>query len=283
MADEGLGPIVREILEPARVAAWKNNPSLRLDYFVSFLGHRNAQLRTLAHLEVARAPYHEIKRVAGVLSAEEIRAFLEDVRMLEWHALYILLLAQTGEEIDQRLIEEKVRTAERLRSAHQLAAWATAWIEVDPAAATDFLIDRYLGNTKRDQNELQQVLMALSVHGSRGHTHLRDRIVEAYRSLLQHHPALATGMVTDLAAWKRWELAEAVGEIVDSPPATLDRAAILQLRAYLRQADEPGQSTAGGTPSAGADGGSVTTVLVLALILAPIALSLCSRMRRRSR
>lgn len=50
---------------------------------------------------------------------------------------------------------------------------------------------RYLKNPNRKTEEVRAVLAALSVHGTRGHTHLRDRIVDGYRLILANHPTMA--------------------------------------------------------------------------------------------
>lgn len=97
---------------------------------------------------------------------------------------------------------------------------------------------RYLKNPNRKTEEVRAVLAALSVHGTRGHTHLRDRIVDGYRLILANHPTMAAQIVNVLMACERWGLAELVAPIVDAPPPKLDRAALLQLRAYARQAEE---------------------------------------------
>ena len=212
-ADSAFGSLVREILD--HESEWKDRPKERVNYFAKYLGHKNPQIRTLTHLEVARAPHDENKNFAGIIPTEGLRTFLKNFRLYEWHALYILLLAQSGAEQDHKLIVERVRSAERIGTVLQLAAWATGWIEIGEEAALDFLHERYLKNPDRKAEELRPILVALSVHGSRGHTRLRDRIVEGYRSALENYPILAPQIVTDLFAWKRWDLAEPVAAIVN--------------------------------------------------------------------
>ena len=168
------------------------------------------QVRTLAHLEVARAPYDQIRSLGGVIPRERINAFLGNFRYMEWHALYILLLAQSDHEADGKRIAEKVRSAAEFGLTTQLAAWATAWIEVDEDEALDFLEVHYFGNPDRNSKEMKALVAALSVHGNRGHVHLRDRIIDAYRGILDSHPDLAPLLVADLTAWEQWDLAEAV-------------------------------------------------------------------------
>lgn len=279
-ADSAFGPLVREILD--RESGWKDRPKERVNYFAKYLGHKNPQVRTLAHLEVARSLHDEIKNFAGIIPTEDLRTFLKNFRLYEWHALYILLLAQSGEEQDHKLIVERVRSAERIGTVLQLAAWATGWIEIGKEAALDFLHERYLKNPDRPAEEVRPILAALSVHGSRGHTRLRDRIVEGYRSALENYPILAPQIVTDLFAWKRWDLAEPVAAIVNAPPPKLDRAALLQLRAYARQAEEHLVGASRGRGDADEKKGSVIILIVLgALILLPVGLGVHAKRNRR--
>lgn len=204
--------LVREVLR--RVDGWKEDPAERARYFSGFLGREDDQIRSLAHLEVARAPYDQIRGFGGVLSRDKIHAFLGNFRYMEWHALYILLLAQSAHEADHEWIAEKVRSAAEFGLNNQLAAWATAWIEVGEGEALEFLEEHYFENPDRNAKEMKALIAALSVHGNRGHLHLRDRIVDAYRKILDSHPDLAPLLVADLTVWEQWDLAETVEQVL---------------------------------------------------------------------
>lgn len=277
-AEGEFGVVVREVLQ--RTEEWKVDPGKRVDFFGPYLGHPDTQVSALAHLEVARAPYDQIKRFAGVIPAERLRSLLQNVRLFEWHPLYILLLAQSGETQDRDLIREEVRAAERDGTVLQLAAWVTAWIEIDGETAVDFLEEHYLQDPTRKAEEIQAVLAACSVHGTWGHARLRGRFVTAYRSALRVHPSLAVSMVRDLVEWKRWDLGPAVATVVDTPPAELDRTTVLQLRSYLRQAGEQAQIDYSPTPEVGWANVTIAVGLVL-LVVVPVGLALASRSGRR--
>ena len=149
VTDANFEPVVRNILASAE--EWKASPDARLNYFAPFLGHEDEQLRVLAHLEVARAPYNEIRKLGGVLSRGEIRSFLGNIRNAEWHALYILFLAQSEVEDDRERIRKSIRSGAEFGLSLQLAAWATAYVEIDEEEAIDFITARY--ECGRDQNE----------------------------------------------------------------------------------------------------------------------------------
>ena len=234
-ADQDLGPIVKGIL--AASVAWQKEPKQRIAFFAKLLGHDNSQVRLLAHLEIARAPYNEIRNCSGLLSREEIRAFLDDFQYADWHPLYILLLAQSDDPTDRELIRKSFESAARFGATLRTAAWATAFIETVEEKAVAEIEKRYFRNADRKPEELQAMLQALSVQGTNGHTHLRERIVAAYGVLLKIHPSMAPFVVRDLTAWKRTDFASEVAAYLAEKPRDLDALTISQLRAYVLLAE----------------------------------------------
>ena len=138
---------------------------------------------------------------------------------------FILIIVDRGRPRDhaddRELIGESIRSNAQYGTINQLAAWATAYIEIEEETALDFIREQYVENVGRSSEEVKAILMALSVHGNNGHTQLRDRIVAAYRTILENHPAMAPQMVSDLTAWKRWDLAAPVAAIVAAPASFL--------------------------------------------------------------
>ena len=235
-ASADFNPLVTEILQNRE--QWQLHPGKRATYFSRYLGHQNQQIRMLAHLEVARAPYDQIREFKGILTFPELRSSLQNFRLTDWHPLYILLLALSGEPEDLALISSKVRSAANTGLSLHLAAWVTAWIEVEPETALRFLNREYLSGSPRDPAESRAIFRALSVHGNRGHQHLRERITEAYRHILNQHPQMASEVVRDLMMWEQWGLADSLRSITKNPKSGLDQASLLQVAAYLRKAGD---------------------------------------------
>jgi hypothetical protein len=233
LADAEVKSITRKVLVSG--VKWEAEPRSRVAYFSNLLNHANPQLRKLAHLEVGRAPYDEIRRLGEALTREEIRTFLADLRYMEWHPLYILLLAQNPDAEDRATIVKSFRSAARFRTTTRLAAWATAYVEIEGEKAIAEIEQTFFKTGERSVEELREVAKALSVHGSNGDKNMRDRIVKAYEVLVANYPSLTPQVATDLIAWKRTELAEAVGKYVASKPAGIDFGTTLRLRAYARQ------------------------------------------------
>jgi hypothetical protein len=205
----------------------------RLDWFAPLLGHPDERLHQLAYLEIGRAPYAEIRRLASRIPVDTLAAMLDDPRYLEWRSLAILMLGESGRPADRERVRDTLRTSARLGSSRNLAAWATTLIAVDGVDAIRRLQSLYLSDATRAREELEAVVQALSVHAA-AEPELRDPVAEAYAVLLESHPAIAPSLVHDLIAWQRWDFVERIQQarerLDDNPLATY------ALGLYLRTA-----------------------------------------------
>jgi hypothetical protein len=161
----GNGPflkVVRDILRHA--PTWKNKPSERWGFFAPYLGHQNKQLHKLAYIELARAPFADLKnlRLLDQVPLEDIRVFLADPQYLEWHSLYLLLLAQSDDAKDREMIVRSFHAAEKFGVTSLLRARVTAMIAVQGEAALDLVDAHYLKNRQRNEAEVIAVIHALS-------------------------------------------------------------------------------------------------------------------------
>ena len=244
-ADADYEEVVRHIIDHA--AGWQtaDHPD-RLEYFAGLLGHDNRILADLAYLEVGRAPYSKIKALSDRVRPEQIRRFLTDIAYYDWRPLAILMLAHTGNDQDRQHISRSFDIAEEHQIDSNLAAWATAYIEIEGADAIDRIEDRYFREPDRTRAELTEITKALSVHGSDGHVELRDRIVDAYAVLLENHPSMVGYVARDLAAWQHWRLTEQIRAIADDR-AGLDHQTLFAVGYYLglaAEGDRNGRTTA---------------------------------------
>ncbi len=236
LATEDFETVVRQILRLApqwRTAA-PDSPQ-RLEFFADLLGHDDRQIHQLAFVEIGRAPYSMIKRLSGKVSKEEIHLFLHNPLYRDWHSLYILMLAQDADERARETITASMNSAQRFALTTNLAAWATAFIEIYQAAAITKIDKWYFHNENRTQEELLEVFRALSVHGNEGHRHLRDRIVQSFGVLLDNHPTMAPHIAKTLMGWQRWDLAEPMAGILASQGNT-DPLGMYLIRSYVDMA-----------------------------------------------
>jgi hypothetical protein len=238
ITDPELDRVVRGIL--AADGRWRpreTDNAERLDWFAPLLGHSDARLHELAYLEIGRAPYAQIRRLAPGLPREQLQRMLDDPRYLEWRRLAILMLGESTRAEDRERVRAAVTRQARSADILDLAAWATALIAVDGVAGLDRLADLYAADPGRERRELEEVIQALSVH-ARADAGLRDRVAEIYGVVLETHPGLAPTLVHDLIAWRRWDFAARIREA----RATLDEDPLARyaLGLYLRLAKDDG-------------------------------------------
>lgn len=232
VADAAYLAVVRRIVMFAPQWRGAQANTQRAEFFLPLFGHENSTIHELAYLEIARAPYGTIKRLARAVPRASIEQILNNRIYIEWRPLAILLLAQSPEVTDKQYIIKSFRSAERFGLTRNLAAWAAASIEVEGADAVSFIQRCYFRDPNRKRDELVEVVKALSLHGTEGRTELRDQIVSSYDVLLDTHPQMIEYIVKDLIAWKRPELTQRISSI-EAKGAKLDLAAKKAIRQYL--------------------------------------------------
>jgi hypothetical protein len=204
---------VRRIIGHA--GTWKamerNNPQ-RLAEFAPLLGHDDIRLHETAYLEIARAPYTEIRRIANEVPIETVRDMLDEPRYLEWRSLAILMLAESKTPADRARIRAIFDDKQRLGSTLSLAAWATAYLAIEGEKGLERIRRWYLTQPDRSREELKEIVKALSVYAT-AEAPFREPVAAAYRTLLEVHPSMAPDVTHDLIAWRRWDFAERISEI----------------------------------------------------------------------
>jgi hypothetical protein len=235
---------VREIILQAD--SWqKFNGSLRrIDFFAERLTNSNPRIREQAYLEVGRAPYSSIKRIAGSIPRRQIREFLANWRLIEWHSLYILMLGQSRHPDDRAYIRTKLENYAQYQITLNLSAWVTAFIESQPDFGVEEIEKLYFSTRDRNQDELKEVLKGLSVLGSEGGIHFkpeiidrRHRIIKSYATLLDNYPIMAGLVAKDLTNWKIRALAPQLSRIKNGEQI-LDPSSLFAVDYYLSMASK---------------------------------------------
>ncbi len=241
MGEHEIEALTRNILKNS--SAWENDPKKRLDFFVGLIRHENMTIRELAYLEIGSAPYSDIRELQGVLPRNEIYDFIQNFRYIEWHALHILLLGLSDDPRDTEFIRNAFRGAARFGTHTRLAAWTTAYIEMNPIEAMRAISANYFSDPLRREKELHSVIQAISVHGQESNTKMRDQFVKEYETLLTYHPDMAALVVKDLMVWKRYELEDQVREILQSSTTTQYNLSALMLRNYVEAAENANEQS----------------------------------------
>jgi hypothetical protein len=243
-ADREYQAFVREIILQAD--SWqKFKGSLgRIDFFAERLTNSNQRIRDQAYLEVGRAPYSSIKRIAGSIPRRQIREFLANWRLVEWHSLYILMLGQSQHADDRAYIRNELENYAQYKLTRNLSAWVTAFIESQPDFGVEEIEKLYFSTKDRTQDELEEVLKGFSVLGSEGGipfkpeiVNRRHRIVRSYATLLDNHPIMAGLVAKDLTNWKTRALVTQLSRIKNGEPI-LDPSSLFAVNYYLSMASK---------------------------------------------
>jgi hypothetical protein len=241
-ADTHYKYFIRAIIKNAADWGRLRDSKQRINFFAEKLSDNHAIIREQAYLEVGRAPYASIKRIANTVPREQIRQFLNNWRLVEWHNLFILMLGQSRHPDDRTYIRDKMETAARFGLTNNLSAWATAYIEAFPATGLEEISSLYFETGGRTTQELEQICTTLSVLGSEASVRegskivdRRRRIINSYAILLDHHPKMAEWVAKDLTAWRIQALVDQLTAIRDHPSMP-SIGAILTLDYYLSAA-----------------------------------------------
>lgn len=234
-ADMHYQTFLKEIIQQAKRWEKFNGNAKRINFFATQLNDSDSKIQEQAYLEVGRAPYASIRRIAESVPRERIRDFLVNMRLIEWHSLYILMLGHSPHPDDQAYIRNKLEAASRFGLTINLSAWVTAFIETHPASGIEEIERLYFRNENRTQEELKEVLKGFSVLGSESMlgkdpalVKRQHRIVSSYAALLDNHPLLAGAVARDLTVWRIHALVEPLSEIIDKEPRLdpVDRFAV---------------------------------------------------------
>jgi hypothetical protein len=241
-ADGEYQTFIREII--LRANSWQSARGRvrRIDFFAERLADSNMRIREQAYLEVGRAPYASIKRIAGSIPRRQIHESLANWRLVEWHSLYILMLGQSSYPDDRAYIRSKLENCARYQISLNLSAWITAFVESQAGSGVEEIEKLYFSTRNRTQDELEEVLKGFSVLGSEGGIPFkpeivdrRQRIIKSYATLLDNYPIMAGLVAADLTNWKTQALVPQLSRIKESG-TTLDPGSSLALDYYLSMA-----------------------------------------------
>lgn len=237
VADSEYQQVIERIVAREQIWSGQRGEQQRIEFFVQLFDHEHPSIFELAYLELARAPYSTIKKIAPLTSKDRIRSLLNRREYVEWRPLAILLLAQSPDERDHQLIEKSFRSCQRFGLSTNLAGWAAAYVEIHGENAVKEIEATWLDDANRPETEVRAVLKALSVHGRNGHVQLQDRIVSSYRVALKVHPTVAGPVASDLLQWKRWKFRRQLAHVI-KPEIKLPATDVKLVQQYLVEAEK---------------------------------------------
>lgn len=195
-----LGP-ASALSSKASTAAW----SPRLSFLVADLESSEPLVAQTAYEEISIAPYAAMRPLKPSLDAHQLLRWLDTPSLAARRPLYALLLGMAGGKSTAAALEQRLLAGSQWQSVAELSGLFAAYLELRGAGGVAWMEQHYLADSARGELEIQAAIMALGVHGNDGVRVSKDRVVQAYRVLIQHHQARAGFVASDLGNWGRWE------------------------------------------------------------------------------
>jgi hypothetical protein len=235
------GPQLREVAVAIVAAAphWaEGGEAERFAFFAARHDHPVPAIRQLALAEISASPYALIRTLRPRLPRAEILAVLRDPGRMAWAPIHILFLGLSEDPADHALVRRAIDTAARHGISTNLAAWATAYAEIDGEAAVARLRALYFEDPSADPDAVRAVATAFTTLAGGGDPALRPGIDAAVRALAADGPpALAAEAAKELTRARDWSQADLFSDLLAAGSLT-DPAAEFVVALYLEAARE---------------------------------------------
>lgn len=219
-----LGP-VSALNSSVLPAVW----SPRLSFLVADLESSEPLVAQTVYEEISLAPYAAMRALKPSLDARKLARWLDTPSLAARRPLYALLLGIAGGKSTADALEPRLLAGSQQQTTAELSGLFAAYLELRGADGVAWMERHYLGDSTRSELELQAAILALGVHGNDGVRVSKDRVVQAYAVLIQHNPARAGFVASDLGNWGRWEFGVDYAAVLKSggPQAFASRYAMV--------------------------------------------------------
>lgn len=169
------------------------------------LEHPVPVLAETAYGEIARSPYAAMRSARGLVKSTDLKAWLADPGRAPRRSLYWLLYGINAGPAEARDIAARVDALGRRNGITELSSLLAADLEAGGAARRAVLRKRYLEDPRRTLPELQEAVLAFTVHADAGDAALRRDTASMFGRLVRTHRALGGLVAADLARWRYWD------------------------------------------------------------------------------
>jgi hypothetical protein len=183
------------------LADWRS----RVVTLAPMLEHPVPVLATTAYAEIARAPYDAMRSTRGHMRPSDLRVWLADPGRATRRPLYWLLYGINAGPAEAREIAGRVDRLAASGGLEDLASLLAADLEAGGAPRRAVLRRAYLEQSMRSIPELQEAILAFTVHADAGDAALRRETAETFGRLVRRHRALGGLVAADLARWQYWD------------------------------------------------------------------------------
>ena len=169
------------------------------------LEHPVPVLAETAYGEIARSPYAAMRSARGRVKPADLRTWLADPGRAPRRSLYWLLYGINAGPAEARDIAARVDALGRSNGLTDLSSLLAADLEAGGSARRAVLRKRYFEDRSRTLPELQEAVLAFTVHADAGDAALRRDTATMFGRLVRTHRALGGLVAADLARWQYWE------------------------------------------------------------------------------
>lgn len=167
------------------------------------LEHPAPLIAEAAYGEIARAPYAAMR--GAHVSAASLQLWLADPVRAPRRPLYWLLLGINAGPNEARAIAKQVDSLSSGRRLTELSSLLAADLEAGGLERRKILQRSYFEDKTRSIAELQEAVLAFSVHADAGDDSLRRETAAMYARMIRNHRALGGLVVGDLTRWQHWD------------------------------------------------------------------------------
>jgi hypothetical protein len=209
----------------------------RLAFFQDYLEDPEPLLARDAYDEFARAPYAEVQGLKDRMRHDELVARIKDVRVpASRRRLYLVMLSVCGGAADVALLEGMLQSPDR-KVREGLDAMIGCYLLLTGPAGMPLIEHLFLKSRQAEYADTYSAITALRFHGSETNVIPRERILEAFRHLLDR-PQLADLVIPDLARWRDWTQLDRLARLFKEADASSSYVRVPVIN-YLRVCPDP--------------------------------------------
>ncbi len=176
----------------------------RLKFFQQYFEHAEPMLAQDSYDEFAKAPYADVKAFRDQMDHDTLLARVGDKNVAaSRRRLYLTMLGVCGTEQDLPVLEQMIRAKDpELRTT--LDAMVAAYLTLKGPEGMPLIEELFFRDPAADFTDTYSALVALRFHGQEEKIIPRERLLEAFRLMLDR-PQYADLVIPDLARWEDWE------------------------------------------------------------------------------
>jgi hypothetical protein len=270
--DDVFRGLVDAVLAGAGAWTTAEDPA-RFALTAGFLQHRNSELRSLALMELDRAPYGVLRSLDLGIDADSVVAEMHDFSGLAYLPIRILLLGLSDAESARREIRGGIdRAAAGPVVGKSLGAYATALIEIDGAVGIDRLAAAFFADPAQPPDKIELVIEALAIHNQAGDPDLRPAIAGVLDVLVAARPEAAVLIARRFGERQDWTQADRLGRLLRDRSIT-SAPDVVTVSVYVGMARQAMTGADAGRSAARPDGASTSGSSAMSSPLVPATLA----------